>query len=363
MLVLHLSDLHLTRYGESGLWTHRDNAGGTWEILHTWQRWQVEGERDKKGRPDNLRLVDPEGVIHWQRSWPKRKDEKMIGSMLSRAMERHLRSAEHLVRERPNADDLTALVKVDSSNTNLRFLHLLDQISTLNPDIIVITGDVTDNGFGYELVTHYLKDWIDKDRLLVIPGNHDTYDMFPRRGRSKRIAVKEARYREFAKAVGVEPNPTGAFVRRIDDVAFIGLSSCKPPRTPLSASGEVSKEQLIWLKELGKDPGFRDSRLRIGLLHHHILRMPFEMGKRSPIEVGLRLRNAEAVMEACTEAKVDILMHGHRHHGYMVKLPGHPMVISSPSSTMGCKYTDKRYVWSVELASKHPFPIMHPLLD
>jgi hypothetical protein len=97
--------------------------------------------------------------------------------------------------------------------------------------------------------------------------------------------------------------------------------------------------------------------LRVALVHHHLLRMPLELGKRSPIEVGLRLRNASEVMDACKRAGIDILFHGHRHHGYTVQLPGHPMVISSPSSTLGCKSTDLQYVWLIDLDAARPFPL------
>ncbi|MFH1131887.1 MAG: metallophosphoesterase [Pseudomonadota bacterium] len=363
MRLIHFSDLHLSRYGETGTWKQRDSSDEMWESLHVWQRWQIEGLKDKKGRPDEVRLVDPEGVVHWVRGWPKKNDGKVINEMLELAMERHRTSSENLIANRPSPEDLRATLQVDGYNTNLRFLNLLDQVLPLEPDLIVITGDITDNGFGYKLVRHYLKNWIDRERLLVIPGNHDTYDMFPRMGRKDRKAAKEERYRGFANSIGSGPNHAGAWVRRIGDIAVVGLSSCKQPRTLLSASGKVAKEQLIWLRELGKDPAFGDARLRIGLVHHHLLRMPFEMGKRPPIEVGLRLRNAAAVMETCTEAQLDMILNGHRHHGYAVKLPGHPMVISSPSSTLGCKSTAKHYVWMMDLGRDRPFPEVIDLKD
>lgn len=91
--------------------------------------------------------------------------------------------------------------------------------------------------------------------------------------------------------------------------------------------------------------------------------MPFELGRRAPIEVGMRLRNAPEVMQTCSDAGIDIMLNGHRHHGYMVQLPGHPMVVSSPSSTLGCKSSDRRYVWLLDLAERHPYPVMHVFSD
>lgn len=364
MLLLHISDLHLSRYGESGAWTTREmDEDREWEVLHAWQRWQIEGVRDRKGKPDDMRLVDPEGVVHKVRNWPGRKEEKAVSLLLTIAMKRHQTSAERLIKNRPTEDDLDSLLHVDPYNTNLRFLKLVDGINALGPEVLLLTGDITDNGFGYGLVRHYLAPWIDRKRLYAIPGNHDTYDMIPRMGRRARAEAKEDRYAAFAEKIGMESNRIGSYVRRLDDIAVVGLNSCLMPRTPLSASGAVSRSQLAWLEQLGKDAGFRNARLRIGLVHHHLLRMPFSVGRRNPIEVGMRLRNATAVMHTCTTAGIDILFNGHRHHGYAVKLPGRPMVISAPSSTLGCKsVVNKVYGWRVDIADKNPFPVLHRLL-
>ena len=360
MRILHLSDLHLSRYGETGRWTQRDENGAKWELVHTWQRWIIEGLRDKKDRPEKLRLVDPSGVVHKVRSWPKR-DDKTVGALLSLAMERHLTSSENLIAKRPTPEDLSSLLRVDRSNTNLLFLRLLDEVLPLEPDLILLTGDATDNGFGYTLIEHYLADWIARGRLLVVPGNHDTYEMFPRKGRKARAAAKIDRYKVFAEHVGMKAQPHGAWFERVGDFAVVGLSSCKPPITPLSASGEVSSEQLKWLDKLSATPDFKDAKLRLALVHHHLLRMPFDVGKRNPIEVGMRLRNAPEVLAACTRAKIDLVFNGHRHHGYVVQRPGYPMIISSPSSTLGCKSTDLEYVWTIDLAQDQPFPRLNPL--
>jgi len=361
MRLLHLSDLHLSRYGESGTWTNGNGDDDRWEVLQTWQRWRIEGLRDRKGRPDKLRLRDPEGLIHKVKSWPSKKQDKLVGVLLARAMKRHQTSTERLIEDRPPLEELQAMLRVDPGNTNLRFLHVVDDVVALQPDLIVITGDLTDNGFGYNLIRHYFSPWIDAGRLFTVPGNHDTYDMFPRFGRAARAAFKTDGYREFAEGIGLETNQAGAYVRRVDDLAVVGLNSCKMPKTPFSASGAVTREQLVWLREIGHDAAFADARLRIGLFHHHLLRMPLEVGRRSPLEMGMRLRNAVEVMDVCTAAHLDLVFHGHRHHGYMVQLPERPTVIAAPSSTLGCKSTGRSYGWLVELDERRPFPCVHRL--
>ena len=363
MLLLHISDLHLSRYGEHRTWLDANDDPSTWAELHNWKRWTIQGRRDKKNRPERMRLVDPGGVVHIDRKWPQKGDDKAVSTLLALAMERHRHSSDKLMYNRPTTEDLTALLKVDSTNTNLRFLQLVDHIEHLSPEIILLTGDMTDNGFGYDLIEHYLARWVQRKALFVIPGNHDTYDMFPRKGRKARLKKKEERYLQFAKHCNSEPNNTGAYVRRYGDLAIVGLSSCKPPRTLLSASGAVSREQLVWLEELGHDAAFREAQFRFCLVHHHLLRMPFELGKRQPIELAMRMRNAPEVMRCCAESKIDYIFHGHRHHGYMVHLPGHPMVISSPSSTKGCKSTGTRYVWTLDITERNPTPRFHHFVD
>lgn len=357
MIVLHLSDLHLSRYGETVLWTRRDpDDGRDWTPIHTWQRWQVEGARDKKGRPQDLRLVDPEGVVHKARSWPSRKDDGAISDLLAAAMKRHETSAERLIQSPPPEEDLEPLIRLDPSNTNLLFLRLIKRVEAISPDVIFITGDITDNGFGYALVRHHLAPWIERGRLLVVPGNHDTYDMMPRMGRRRRSEIKEATYQAFAQAIRMTPNKAGLYNRLLADVAVVGINSCMMPRVPLSASGEVSSEQLAWIRDLGKDAAFRSARLRVALVHHHILPMPLRLGGRSPIEVGMRLRNGVETLDALGEAGFDFIFHGHRHCGYVVKLPGKPMVVSSPSSTLGCETYGKPYLWQLDFSRQQPFP-------
>jgi 3',5'-cyclic-AMP phosphodiesterase len=362
MLLLHLSDLHLSRYGESGSWSERKiEDDELWKPLQIWNRWRVEGCSDRKERPLKLRLVDPEGVVHKVKRWSPKTEEKIVSQMLARAMKRYQTSTERLMQNRPDPQELEEMLRMDPKNTNLRFLKIVEDVRKLHPDVILISGDLTDKGFGYELLLHYFGPWIEAKHLFVVPGNHDVYEMMPRLGRMARAAAKVRRYLEFAERVGLAPNQSGAYVRRLGDVAVVGINSCGASKMPLTAGGAVTREQLAWLGELGRDAAFAGARLRIGLVHHHFLRMPFAVGKRMPFEVGMRLRNAVEVLEICEEAHMDILFNGHRHHGYAVQLPGRPLVISAPSSTLGCKSTGQTYAWLIDLDDPHPRPKLHPL--
>ena len=51
---------------------------------------------------------------------------------------------------------------------------MLDEVNALRPDIVVVTGDLTDMGLHDEyLQARALLDRIECERMLVVPGNHD----------------------------------------------------------------------------------------------------------------------------------------------------------------------------------------------
>ena len=53
MLLLHLSDLHLSRYGETRSWRQpSERDAGRWEPVHEWERWRIEGLRAEERRAD-----------------------------------------------------------------------------------------------------------------------------------------------------------------------------------------------------------------------------------------------------------------------------------------------------------------------
>jgi hypothetical protein len=186
-------------------------------------------------------------------------------------------------------------------------LEIVQQVLPLEPELVAITGDLTDNGFGYQLVEHYFAPWIKKERLIVVPGNHDTYEMFPGKFRKARLEAKLQRYQQFAEAIDMAPEGCGAFARRIGDLAFVGLSSCKPPRTLLSASGEVTNEQLRWMESLVEDPDFRDARAA------HLSFAPSSFA--NAVRVRQRqLDGGRSAAAQCTRGDGRLYQRPHRHH-------------------------------------------------
>jgi hypothetical protein len=61
----------------------------------------------------------------------------------------------------------------------------------------------------------------------------------------------------------------------------------------------------------------------------------------------MKLRDARQVVELLTAHRFEAVLNGHRHHGYHVRESGLPHVVSSPSTTLGCRASGERYFWLI----------------
>jgi len=184
---------------------------------------------------------------------------------------------------------------------------LVRHLVALQPDLVVITGDLTAQALDSEfaLARAQLQPVIDAVPLFVIPGNHDLYT--PGAQRTDRIA------RHF----GPELHRDGA-LHRLDlgEITVLGLDPNRP--TWFTASGVVPAHQLAALGDALADPALAD-RFVVLALHYPIV------GPRGEVYDNRRhgLRNARdllAVLEAAP-TRPQMVLHGHRHHGYRATLP------------------------------------------
>ena len=52
--------------------------------------------------------------------------------------------------------------------------NVLSIVSSIGPDIVIVTGDLTDDGYAYEYdVAKTYIDRIEAENIMVVPGNHD----------------------------------------------------------------------------------------------------------------------------------------------------------------------------------------------
>ena len=118
--------------------------------------------------------------------------------------------------------------------------ELVERVLSLNPDHILITGDLTTTSLHSEFraARSVLSKWlVDPSRVTVLPGNHDRY------------TIRAHRSRRFERYFG-EYSPGGIYpwLRMLDsETAILGLD---PTRAALLASGRLPRAQLLSAKEI-----------------------------------------------------------------------------------------------------------------
>jgi 3',5'-cyclic AMP phosphodiesterase CpdA len=203
---------------------------------------------------------------------------------------------------------------------------LVDHLVGLAPDLVIVTGDLTAQALDREfaIARRALQPVIDAQPFFVVPGNHDVYTSGAQR--NDRIA------QHFGDVLHRE----GAIGRLdVGRVTVLGLDPNRP--TYLVASGRVPDDQLTALGQTLADPALAD-RFVILALHYPIV------DRRDVIYDGNKhgLLNARALLRVLEAApkRPDMVIHGHRHHGYRATLP----VGDIPSFNCG----SSGYAWQPE---------------
>ncbi len=156
----------------------------------------------------------------------------------------------------------------------------IEQVNSLKPDILIVTGDLTMEGFYEEFVVakNYLDRFEVKDRIIV-PGNHD---------------ARNVGYKTFEKLIG-EPFS----VIKSDGMIICGADSTEPDLD----EGNIGRTHTAELKNLFSG----DYSLRILALHHHVISLP-NSGREMNI-----LRDAGDVLDMAVKSRVNLILSGHKH--------------------------------------------------
>ncbi|HVH42596.1 MAG TPA: metallophosphoesterase [Labilithrix sp.] len=362
-VLAHVSDLHVSEFGDTfhdRLRVVKRSANiadaGAEKYETVWEEagWRVIQERGK--RRGKVGLVDPAGYLHPVPS------VKASGGVLdpaeraaAKACRLEARRSTVLAKHLPSPGALRHLFDATPRNSNVRLLRAAAAIEEAGADAVVITGDLTDDGVGFELVEAAFARWKKKGMLFAVPGNHDLY-LFPMRGsvRPKPThASKRAAWNAFAARLGLELHATGAWWKVLPQAqaVLVGLDSCaRPQRRFFRHNGGLGPAQLEFLREIGKRPEFQKARHRIALLHHHVVPLPHGVGRRAPSEIGMRLDDARSAAEVFDEVGITVVMHGHRHVSEQRQPAGSNFtILASPSLTLGCRSGDDPSFWRVEL--------------
>ncbi|MEM2147477.1 MAG: metallophosphoesterase [Candidatus Bathyarchaeia archaeon] len=164
-------------------------------------------------------------------------------------------------------------------------LEAIDEINSLDPDAVVVTGDLTEDGLISEFreAKRYLM-LVKCKHLIVGSGNHD---------------ARTTGYLLFPKFFG---NPSSE--TKIDDATVIMLNSSRPDRD----DGEIGYNQGLWLKNQLEN--CKDS-FKIVALHHHLIPVPDTGMERNIVS------DAGDLLWTLTSYGVNLVLCGHRHRPWI----------------------------------------------
>ena len=165
------------------------------------------------------------------------------------------------------------------------FDQVIEELNSLKPDVVIITGDLTNEGLKeqYEKCKTLISK-INVDRIIAISGNHD---------------YRNTGYLHFKKYFTYH-----AINELSDDVVLITIGTARPDRD----EGEVGHRQTLWLERTMKK---YKERIKILAMHHHLIGIPDTGSDR------LTIIDAGDVLRATLDSDVDLVLCGHKHRPWL----------------------------------------------
>ena len=165
------------------------------------------------------------------------------------------------------------------------FDQVIEELNSLKPDAVIITGDLTNEGLKeqYEKCKTLISK-INVDRIIAISGNHD---------------YRNTGYLHFKKYF-----PYQTINELSDDVVLITIGTARPDRD----EGEVGHRQTLWLERTMKK---YKEKIKILAMHHHLIGIPDTGSDR------LTIIDAGDVLRATLDSDVDLVLCGHKHRPWL----------------------------------------------
>jgi len=165
------------------------------------------------------------------------------------------------------------------------FAKVVNEVNKLNPDAIIITGDLTNEG----LINEYkeCKKLVSKfkaKKIIAISGNHD---------------YRNTGYLAFRKFFPFQTiNELG------NDVVIVTLGTARPDRN----EGEVGYRQNLWLERTMRK--YKNS-VKILAMHHHLVGIPDTGSDR------LTVIDAGDILRTILQTNVNLVLCGHKHRPWV----------------------------------------------
>ena len=165
------------------------------------------------------------------------------------------------------------------------FEKVIHEVNSLNPDAVVITGDLTNEGLKeqYEKCKTLISK-INAEKIIAISGNHD---------------YRNTGYLHFKKYFPLQT------INELDDnVVLVTLGTARPDRD----EGEVGYRQTLWLERTMKK---YQNKTTILAMHHHLIGIPDTGSDR------LTIIDAGDVLRATLDSNVNLVLCGHKHRPWL----------------------------------------------
>lgn len=158
--------------------------------------------------------------------------------------------------------------------------RVIDELNELEPDVVVVTGDLTDMGYRQEFKqAQRLLDRLDCPNRLVMMGNHDSRN------------VGDEHFTEFFGARNRELRAGG--------IHLLGLDSSAPDLD----SGRVGRERHRWIEERFSAP----DEFKVVCMHHHLVPVPGTGRERNIVF------DAGDLLRVLSNCGTDLVLCGHKH--------------------------------------------------
>lgn len=197
------------------------------------------------------------------------------------------------------------IVQISDLHVGSQFLRekfdvLASEINGLNPDVVVVTGDLTNEG----LVGEYeecktLLAGLNAQKIITVSGNHD---------------YRNTGYLLFKKFF-----PFETINELANDVVLVTLGTARPDRN----EGEVGYRQNLWLERTMKK---HKDKVKILAMHHHLVAIP-DTGSDQQTVV-----DAGDVLRTILDTDVDLVLCGHKHRPWMWNF-GKLLVVNAGTAT------------------------------
>ena len=163
---------------------------------------------------------------------------------------------------------------------------VIQSVNELSPDIVVVTGDLTQNGSYPEFAdAKELIDRIDCGNKVIVPGNHDS---------------RNVGYLLFEDLFGARTS-----CQPHEGVTVVGVDSSQPDID----DGHVGRDLYDWIAK-----SFETDDFKVFALHHHLIPVPMTGSEEQiPVDSG-------DVLELLDRCGVNLVLCGHRHVPYVWRL-------------------------------------------